>query len=134
MRAIRTKDFLYIRNFKPDCWPAGAPAAKYKDAYYDIDGGPTKNEMLENKDAPEVQKLFELSMGKRPADELYDVRKDPFEIENLAGNPEYAARLKKLEDRLFQALEESDDPRMKGQGDLFDGYKYHGATKLGKGT
>ncbi len=134
MRAIRTKDFLYIRNFKPDCWPAGAPVAKYKDAYFDIDGGPTKKEIVENKDAPEIQKLFELSMGKRPADELYDVRKDPFEIENLAGNPEYAARLKKLEDRLFQALEESDDPRMKGQGDLFDGYKYHGATKLGKGT
>ncbi len=25
MRAIRTKDYLYIKNFKPDRWPMGTP-------------------------------------------------------------------------------------------------------------
>ena len=26
-RALRTKDFLYIRNFRPERWPAGDPCA-----------------------------------------------------------------------------------------------------------
>ena len=41
-RAIRTDAFLYIRNFRPDRWPAGDP-----EDYSDIDGGPTKYYMME---------------------------------------------------------------------------------------
>ena len=43
-RAIRTRDFLYIRNFRPERWPVGDPQA-YKDPdqpFGDCDDGPAK--------------------------------------------------------------------------------------------
>lgn len=77
-RAIRTTDYLYIRNFEPGCWPAGDPddTRIYKDGYGDIDAAPTKTYMLEHKDEPEVKRLFELAFLKRAAEELYDLKKD----------------------------------------------------------
>lgn len=134
MRAIRTRDFLYIHNFKPECWPAGALEAKYKEAYFDIDASPTKKVIVEGKDDPERGKFFDLAIARRPEDELYDLRKDPHQIVNVAGNPEYAEQMEKLRSRLMESLEKSEDPRVSGQGDLFDEYKYLGKTKLGKGT
>jgi len=134
MRAIRTKDFLYIHNFKPERWPAGAPVAKYKDAYFDIDGSPTKDVIVENKDDPSLGKFFDLAIAKRPVEELYDMRKDPFQIDNVADHPEYTGRMKKLRSRLMGALDKSEDPRVLGAGDQFDEYKYYGKTKFGKGT
>jgi len=47
---------------------------------------------------------------RRPEVELYDVRKDPFELKNLAGGPAY----KQIETKLRQQLESW----MKQQGDL----------------
>ncbi len=128
MRAIRTKDFLFIHNFKPERWPAGAPKAKYKGPYYDIDGSPTKDVVVENKDDPRFGKFFDLAIAKRPADELYDLRKDPHQIVNVAGNPEYAEVLEKLRSRLMESLEKSNDPRVLGQGDVFEAYLYRGKT------
>ncbi|MCF7850025.1 MAG: sulfatase, partial [Kiritimatiellales bacterium] len=93
MRSIRTKDFLYIHNFKPDRWPAGAPESK-KGSYGDIDGGPTKDYILEHKDEPGMEKYFKMACAKRPEGELFDVRKDPYQLNNLADNPEYAHVMK----------------------------------------
>ncbi len=132
MRAIRTKDFLFIHNFKPERWPAGAPKAKYKGPYFDIDGGPTKNVVVEGKDDTELGKFFDLAIAKRPADELYDLRKDPYQLQNVAENPEYAEVLEKLRFRLMELLEKSADPRVLGQGDLFDAYLYRGKTNSPK--
>jgi len=134
MRALRTKDFLLIRNFKPERWPAGAPVAKYKGAYFDIDGSPTKDVVVAGKDQPERAKFFNGAIAKRPADELYDLRKDPHQINNVAGNPEYAEVLEALRTRLMELLEKSNDPRVRGQGDRFDEYKYFGRTNSGRGT
>ena len=47
---------------------------------------------------------------KRPSVELYDVIKDPWEMDNLAGNPELADVHRKLEDRLRAWMKEQDDP------------------------
>ena len=79
MRAIRTREFLYLRNLRPDRWPAGDPQA-HKDpmlAFGDCDDGPTKNYILDHRDEPGMQKFFQLCFGKRPAEELYDLSKDP---------------------------------------------------------
>jgi arylsulfatase A-like enzyme len=80
MRAIRTRDYLYIRNFEANRWPAGTP--DYENAYLegswygDVDNGPTKTYMIDNRDRdPEHRRLFELAFGKRPAEELYDLRR-----------------------------------------------------------
>ncbi|MBI1338088.1 MAG: sulfatase-like hydrolase/transferase [Phycisphaera sp.] len=121
MRAYRTADFLYIRNFKPDRWPAGDPPA-----FMDIDGGPTKKYMIDHRDDPAVKPLYELAFGKRPAEELYDLRKDPNQLKNVAADPAYAQMLTKLSEALNTELKATKDPRVIGGGDKFDEYSYRG--------
>jgi len=132
MRAIRTDDFLYIRNFRPDRWPAGTPnheKAYLKGSWYgDINTHPAKTYMFEHRNDPEVKPLFELAFGKRPDEELYDLKMDPEQLYNVAGDPAYAEVKQKLADRLIDELRASADPRVLGNGDKFDTYPYYGGT------
>ncbi len=139
MRAIRTHDFLYIHNFKPDRWPAGAPKGYAQPVdivvsrprgthygYADIDAAPAKSFMLKYRHEPKVAKLFELAFGKRPAEELYDLQKDPAQLNNVAGQSDYAAVKNKLAADLMAELKATKDPRVLGKGDAFDKYPYYG--------
>ena len=121
-RAIRTRDRLYIHNYKPDRWPAGDP-----DEYCDIDDGPTKSFLLENRD--KYPALFELAVGKRPEAELYDVSQSPDCIKNLADTPEHCEMRDKLGAQLSAVLTEQKDPRALGTGDLFESYPRFGAMR-----
>jgi len=129
-RAIRTYDFLYIRNFEPDRWPVGDPdVVGFRDPaqpYGDTDGSPTKTYMMEHRDDPQVNKLFALAFEKRGACELYDLRKDPAQLNNVADQPEYADVKKKLDETLMAELKGTYDPRVLGKGDAFDKYPYYG--------
>lgn len=126
MRAIRNKDYLYIHNFEPDRWPAGAADGTFRQNYGDIDDGPTKSYILAHKDDSHMKKFFELSCSKRPEDELYDLKKDPFQMNNVATDVSYKKVLKDLKKELFQELKASSDPRMTDNGDVFDSYEYLG--------
>ncbi len=127
MRAIRTDEFLYIRNFKPDRWPAGHPDGSYHGkVYMDVDASPTKDYLLEHKDDPDMSIYWQLSFGKRPADELYDLRLDPDQLHNVAERAAYADTLMRLREKLFEELERYEDPRIVGGADSFDNYKYTG--------
>ena len=78
MRAVRSRDHLYIRNVRPDRWPAGDPQQHVAvGPFGDIDGGPSKSVLLDGRAAPATSSYFELATAKRPAEELYDVRTDP---------------------------------------------------------
>jgi N-sulfoglucosamine sulfohydrolase len=131
MRAIRTHDFLYIRNFKPDRWPAGHPSDGRIDprGYGDIDASRTKVYMMDHRDDPGVARMFELAFGKRPVEELYDLRNDPGQLNNVADNPDYVAIKEKLAADLMGELAATGDPRVLGEGDVFDNYPYYGGTK-----
>jgi arylsulfatase A-like enzyme len=132
-RAIRTDDFLLIRNFSTNRWPAGT--ADYENAFIpgawfaDCDNGPTKTYMIENrgKDA-EHQRLYDLAFDKRPEFELFDLRNDPNEQKNLAYNPEYADVLHKLSRQMNEELKATGDPRIVGGGEKFDTYRYTGGA------
>lgn len=125
-RAVRTKDFLYIRNFEPARWPAGDPdAISTQGAYGDVDASPTKTYMLEHKDDPKVRHLFKLAFGKKPAEELYDLNKDPHQASNVAANTEYGKMKDKLASILTNELKATQDPRIFGKGDAFDKYPYY---------
>jgi len=124
MRAIRTTEFLYIRNLTPERWPACDPPG-----YRDIDGSPSKSFILKNREDPKVARLFELACGKRPAEELYDLKKDPGELTNVAGRPEYARINKQLGAELEKWMAETADPRAKGGGTEFDRYPYGGRRR-----
>lgn len=124
-RAIRTADYLYIRNFAPAGWPNGERAGKQP--HYDfvetpwptapgafsfnVDPGPAKQWMLENAGPDPHARLHRLAFGPRPGEELYDLRSDPDQLKNLAADPEYEAVRNGLAKRLVEGLRLSGDPR-----------------------
>jgi len=133
-RAIRTDDFLYIHNFEPDRWPAGDPK-NGGEPYYpsrdygDIDDCPTKTYMMEHRDEPGIRRLFHLAFGKRPSEELYDLRKDPDQLNNVAEDASYASLKNELSTKLMAELKAARDPRVFGGGDVFDRYPYYGGRQ-----
>lgn len=117
-RAIRTDDFLYVRNFKPDRWPGGNP--EY--GLLNCDGSPTKQYLTNLPSNHDEYPFYLLSFGKRPGEELYDMKADPDCVHNLAGSPMYAELKGELWSRLEKRLTEQEDPRILGGGDIFDAY------------
>ncbi|MCK0156964.1 sulfatase [Cellulophaga sp. F20128] len=130
-RAIRTKRFLYIKNLKPERWPAGVMegATHPMSSFSDADNGATKTVLMNLKNT-EASKYYDLSFAKRPADELYDVVRDPFQIKNLAEDPQYKTTIKKLSKELYEVLRKTKDPRITDTGSEFDRYPYNAPYKL----
>jgi len=120
VRAIRTEKYLYAHNYKSDRWPAGDP--QY--GYMNCDKSPTKSYLLDLDKAHEDYSYFQMAFGKRVEDELYDVITDPDCVNNLALDPEYTGIVKKLRKKMEKALEKQDDPRIMGNGDIFDYYPH----------
>jgi len=133
-RGIRTTEYLYIRNLFPDRWPAGVPegATHPSGIYCDSDGGPTKTFLLENSNNPDFESFFKWSFGQRPSEELYDVKKDPDQLNNLANDPTYATIKKNCSVQLDEVLRSTKDPRILGTA-RFDEFTYRSGYKLNKG-
>jgi uncharacterized sulfatase len=133
-RALRTQDFLYIRNFAPDRYPMGdakavsdktAPSAKILEnetfaAFADMDAGPTKAWLIEHRNDPQWRWHYDYAFAKRPAEELYDLRTDPDQMRNRAADPAYAATLKAQSGELMRILTEAGDPRVVEKECRFD--------------
>lgn len=111
-RAIRTKDYLYIKNYESERWPAGDPPL-----YGDVDAhmlqypSSTKLYMLEHREDEKVKPLFDLAFGKRPEEELYDLSKDFYQMNNVAYSKEYQSIKSDLSQKLVKYLVETGDPR-----------------------
>jgi uncharacterized sulfatase len=116
MRAIRTRGFLYIHNLAPDRWPAGDGPG-----YFDIDPSPTKHFIIRNR-LGECRGFFRMAFKKRPAEELYDLAKDPDQLSNLAGRSEYSGVQENLRSELHRQLILTGDPRAQGREALWDSY------------
>ena len=65
-----------------------------------------------------------MNFGKRPQEELYDVKADPDCVNNLAEQKEYSKLKNKLKSKLFAELKKQGDPRMFGNGAMFDRILY----------
>jgi uncharacterized sulfatase len=76
--------------------------------------------MIEHRDEPEARPLFALAFGKRPAEELFDLKKDPDQMRNVADDPAYAERKAALSAQLLAELQRTADPRVTGDGTTFD--------------
>lgn len=118
IRGIVKDNLLYLRNFAVDRWPAGNPET----GYLAVDASPTKTEILDMRRSGETDKYWRLAFGKRGAEELYNLEEDPACVRNLASELEYAPFKEALAAQLVQELEAQEDPRMFGQGDVFDAY------------
>jgi arylsulfatase A-like enzyme len=119
VRAIRTLQYLYVRNYEPDRWPAGNPETNFRN----VDDGPTKASVTSAYD-----EYFRMSFGKRPAEELYLVEKDPDCMKNLATDPNFASIKNELRERMEKMLKDEGDPRMLGNAAFFDTIEYKGPS------
>lgn len=128
-RCIRTAQYLYIRNFAPDRWPAGAPQKFGENgqleanhtAYHDIDEA-AENFVIVHRDDSAYRDYFHWAVDKRPAEELYDIRQDPACLVNLADSAAYREDLLSLRTQLGGYLMRTQDPRVTGHGDVFETY------------
>ncbi len=144
-RSIRTDEFLLIWNMKPDRWPAGNPIPEgltpeqldgsfspdYKGfdlGYEDIDSSATKTYLLTNPDA--YPDLVQLATGKRPEFQLYNIVNDPWCLNDLSRNPGYSQIKQTLHQQLLELLQEQGDPRVHGNGDIFESYPRHSVMRL----
>ena len=126
-RAIRTTEFLYIRNYEPDRWPGGDPERWVSVGQFgDTDASPTKDAIVNHRTETGVTDLFHLSYEKRPFEELYEIKTDPNELTNVAGRVEFSAQKKKLIEALDKYLKETADPRAEGKDGGFDKVPYYG--------
>ena len=145
-RAIRTKDFLYIRNFEPERWPMGNPwhhetndspeviarksLADTGYAFPDLDASPTKTWILLRENEEQWQPFWDYAFGKRPGEELYDLRNDRDYLVNVAEKPEYADARQNLSERLMDVLTSTGDPRVMDDGLTFEKPPFAGPETL----
>jgi arylsulfatase A-like enzyme len=137
-RALRTEEYLYIINFKPDRWPMGDPymiadgeepeyAALENNTFVtfgDLDASPTKAWVVAHRAEPKQKKYYDYAFARRPREELYVMTDDRDQVSNVAGEPRYRAVREKLQRQLLDELKRMKDPRVLGDGGTFDRSPY----------
>ncbi len=121
IRGIVKDGMLYLHNFETSRGPGGVPETGYKDT----DDSPTKTAVLVTEKQPDLRHFFEASFGQLPAEQLFDLNKDPDCMNNLAATVSFAD----LQKQLFAELKQQEDPRMFGNGHIYDEYPYGFAEK-----
>jgi arylsulfatase A-like enzyme len=127
VRVVRTADFAYLRNFRPDRWPGGDPEKHVAvGPFGDCDDGPTKQAILARRDQ-DLARFFRMAFEKRPEEELYDLTKDPHQLVNVAPDPAYASAKAELRADLDAWMKATGDPRAADPtADPWDKYFYVG--------
>ncbi|MCW9706598.1 sulfatase-like hydrolase/transferase [Fodinibius salsisoli] len=101
IRAVRDKEYLYVRNFMPHriygqhlayLWRAPSMQSWYEE--------------YENNNLNEVQQRF---FEEKPAEELYKISSDPHNINNLAGDPQYRGVLKRMRQENISWMKKMND-------------------------
>jgi arylsulfatase A-like enzyme len=110
MRAARTKDLLYIRNFHPRAKRFYTAPETLTLPAPQRDGWP--NIAVEGVEAFTNPALHDWPL--RDREELYDLRKDPMQFNNVASDPDYASELRTLSAALEAWMVENDDVLLKG--------------------
>lgn len=146
-RALRTKDFLYVRNFAPDRWPMGMPKFTGRAdmpspdelehntfaAFADMDASPTKAWLVGQFGEEQWKWNYDYAFGKRPAEELYNLQKDPDETVNLAADASCADKKRELSEQLMKILKDAKDPRVTGDCMTFERSPYTDVQAAGTG-
>ena len=108
-RCVRGGRFKYIRNLNP--------GRRFTSHFTEVTGleeshGEIWKTWLEKAETdPETAALVEKA-AQRPPEELYDLEADPFEMRNLAEQPERRGRLEAMRADLLRWMREMDDPAL----------------------
>jgi uncharacterized sulfatase len=108
MRAIRTPEYLYVRNFEPEreinvCKRYWETEAGYSPTWISVLALDRESDMRRRIDGP------------RPEEELYLLTEDPYQLHNVAAEPEYADLRVRLAAELEAELRATGDPRIEGR-------------------
>jgi len=121
IRAVRTRNYKYIRNFNPQgTFENLITRGMKKDP--DLPGEYKRPSALwpywvaAAKNDPQIAQRVKL-FRKRPAEELYDLRKDPYELNNLADDPAMKDVLHDLRTRLQKWMKQQGDILCKDLGE-----------------
>jgi N-sulfoglucosamine sulfohydrolase len=95
IRAVRTVNFKYIKNFER------------LNTLYQIP--------LDVGRDPSGMYMKDLINQPRAEEELYDLEKDPYEINNIVGDPIYENIKIELNQKLFEWMKNTNDPLLKGK-------------------
>ncbi len=109
-RAVRDSRFRYIRNYMP--W---RPALQKLEYLWRAPSMKSWEKAYKAGECNEVQSRF---FEPRPAEELYDAEADPWELNNLAENPEYADVLIRMRAALDLKMKETGDSGFVSEGQL----------------
>ena len=126
-RGIVTDEWMYVENFEASRWPGGNPET----GYMDCDAGKTKSVILHRHREDSTDPYWALCFGLRPAEELYNLTTDPDCVHNLADQSALATQKTKLRDQMQTELREQQDPRMFGNGAIFDEYVHSTKSNVG---
>ncbi len=127
IRAMVEDGWLYLKNYEPARWPAGNPET----GYLDTDAGATKSLILDARRSSGTDRFWDYCFGKRPETELYDLRTDPDCMTNLAALATSAPVAQRLSAKMEAQLKMQGDPRMSGQGAVFDQYLHAAPANVG---
>ncbi len=133
-RAIRTADYLFVINFHPERYPLGdhynldensTPSVDELTnntfiTLPDEDAGPTKAWLVSHRHDPIWKPYFQHAYGKRPREELFDLKIDPDQMNNVAADPKYRKVVERLRKKLLHELESTGDPRVIDDGKYFE--------------
>ena len=110
VRAIRTPEFLYVRNYEPDRWPAGNPETGYRN----VDDSPTKHAapFRLRRILPDVVR----QASARRSCTWY--KTDADNVNNLATDPKYAETKRRLREKMEELLRSEGDPARARPGRL----------------
>ena len=108
-RGVRDSRYKYILNLRPEnTWTTH---------FTKVPGIPQSHKQVwdtwveKAKTDPEVAKLVDI-IEHHPAEELYDLRNDPYELNNIADNPEALTVLKKMQGKLKAWMLRQNDPAL----------------------
>ncbi len=100
-RGIRGNGFLLLKNSRPELALQG-PADSVR--------SPSFVALQTKRDASQLTAAqADVFLAPRPLVELYDLKADPHQLNNLAGNPEFATRQKELSRVLETWIDETHD-------------------------
>ena len=106
IRAVRDKRFKYIRNYRPE--QGYYLPVSFREQI------PTMQELLRLRDEGKLDSIqAQWFRTSKAPEELFDCQSDPYELTNLAGNPEYQEKLEELRaemDRWIAAI--GDQPNL----------------------
>jgi N-sulfoglucosamine sulfohydrolase len=118
IRGLHKNGMLYLINYEPERWPACNPET----GYLNTDGGATKTFILNQRRSGVEKKYWRLCFGHRGSVELYDIKKDPDCMINLAGKPQYKSVEAAMKAEMETKLKAEGDYRMFGYGHIYEQY------------